>query len=175
MIYDFTFFVFAAGAVISALLMVTQKNPVSAVIFLIAVFFCTSGLFLMLDAHYLAAINVILYGGAIMVLFLFVIMLLNLGHADWKDLRGPFGGLVCGAIGVGFLALVGRKIVGGAAAIGSSSSASDAIREAASEQGVVAVVARPLFADYVVVLEVTGLLLLVSMVGTILLARRHSA
>jgi NADH:ubiquinone oxidoreductase subunit 6 (subunit J) len=101
-------------------------------------------------------------------------MLLNLGHADWRDLRGPFGGLICGAIGVGFLALVGRRIVGGAAAIGSSST-SDAIRQAASEQGVVAVVARPLFADYIVVLEVTGLLLLVSMVGTILLARRRSA
>ena len=174
MIYDFTFFVFAAGAVISALLMVTQKNPVSAVIFLIAVFFCTSGLFLMLDAHYLAAINVILYGGAIMVLFLFVIMLLNLGHADWKDLRGPFGGLLCGAIGVGFLALVGRKLVGGAAGL-TGSSAVEAARAAAADQGVVAVVARPLFSDYVVVLEVAGLLLLVSMVGTILLARRRSA
>ena len=57
------------------------------------VFFFTSGLFLLLDAQYLAAINVILYGGAIMVLFLFVIMLLNLGHAEWKDLRGPFGGM----------------------------------------------------------------------------------
>ena len=174
MIYDFTFFVFAAGAVISALLMVTQRNPVSSVIFLIAVFFCTSGLFLMLDAHYLAAINVILYGGAIMVLFLFVIMLLNLGHAKWKDLRGPLGGLFCGAIGVAFLAMVARGVVGGVGGIGTAGP-TDAVRSVATDDGVVAAVARPLFADYVVVLEVTGLLLLVSMVGTILLARRRSA
>ena len=174
MIYDFLFFLFAGGAVLGALLMVTRKNPVSAVIFLVAVFFCTSGLFLMLDAHYLAAINVILYGGAIMVLFLFVIMLLNLGHADWSDLRGPLGGLLAGSVAVAFLALLVRNIVASADSI-AASPAGAALREAAAEQGVVGVVARPLFGDYVVVLQATGVLLLVAIVGTILLAKRRAA
>jgi len=171
MTYDFMFFLFGGGAILGSLMMVTRKNPVSAVIFLIWVFFSTSGLFLMLDAHYLAAINVILYGGAIMVLFLFVIMLLNLGHADWRDLRGPVGGLVAGSIGTGFIGLIGRYLVGGGGPI-AIEPAGAALRAATAEQGAVAVVARPLFTDYVVVLEVTGVLLLAAIVGTILLARR---
>jgi NADH-quinone oxidoreductase subunit J len=174
MIYDFLFFVFGGSAVLGSLMMVTRKNPVSAVIFLITVFFSTSGLFLLLDAHYLAAINIILYGGAIMVLFLFVIMLLNLGHADWHDLRGPMGGMIAGSIGTGFLGLVGRYLVGGGATP-ANEPAGAALRAATAEQGVVAVVARPLFTDYVVVLEVTGVLLLAAIVGTILLARRSPA
>jgi len=170
MIYDFVFFLLAGGAVLGALMMVTRKNPVSAVIFLVAVFFCSSGLFLMLDAHYIAVINVILYGGAIMVLFLFVIMLLNLGHADWRDLRGPFGGLIGGAISVAFLALIVRNVIGGAGSI-APEPAGEALRAATRAQGIVGVVARPLFGDYVIVLQVTGILLLAAIVGTIVLAR----
>jgi len=170
---DFLLFLFAGGAIFSALMMVTRRNPVTAVIFLVAVFFCTSGLFLLLDAHYLAAINVILYGGAIMVLFLFVIMLLNLGHAGWKDLRGPFGGIMAGAISVAFLGILARRLVGdGTAPLAEPAGA--ALRAAAEQDGVIGLVARPLFGDYVVVLEVTGLLLLTAVVGTIVLARKRS-
>ena len=173
MIQDFLFQAFAASAILGAVLMVTRRNPVTAVVFLVAVFFATSGMFLMLDAHYIAAINVILYGGAIMVLFLFVIMLLNLGHADWRDLRGPIGGLVGGSIAIAFLSVLTRLFVGGAESRPVVEVAGSALRVAAEEQGVVGVVARPLFQEYVIVLEVTGVLLLVSIVGTILLARRE--
>ena len=173
MIQDFLFQAFAAGSILGAVIMVTRRNPVSAVIFLVGVFFATSGMFLMLDAHYIAAINVILYGGAIMVLFLFVLMLLNLGHADWRDLRGPVGGLIGGSISIAFLGVLTRLFVGGTDARPGVELAGSALREAAAEQGVVGVVARPLFTEYTIVLEVTGVLLLVSMVGTILLARRE--
>jgi len=170
---DFLLFLFAGGAIFSALMMVTRRNPITAVIFLVAVFFFTSGLFLLLDAQYLAAINVILYGGAIMVLFLFVIMLLNLGHAEWKDLRGPFGGILAGAVSVAFLGILARRLVGdGSTPLGEP--AGSALRAAAEQDGVIGLVARPLFGDYVVVLEVTGLLLLTAVVGTIVLARRRS-
>jgi len=171
---DFLFFLFAGGAVFGSLMMVTRRNPVTAVIFLVAVFFSTTGMFLLLDAHYIAAINVILYGGAIMVLFLFVIMLLNLGHANWSDLRSPFAGLVVGAIGVAFLGMLVQKLLGGAGVL-ASEPAGAALRAATEEQGIVGVVAGPLFTEYVVVLEVTGILLLVAIVGTIRLARRESA
>jgi NADH-quinone oxidoreductase subunit J len=138
------------------------------------VFFSTTGMFLLLDAHYIAAINVILYGGAIMVLFLFVIMLLNLGHANWSDLRSPFAGLVAGAIGVAFLGMLIQKLLGGSSVL-AAEPAGAALRAATEEQGIVGVVAGPLFTEYVVVLEVTGILLLAAIVGTIRLARRESA
>ncbi|MCG8467279.1 MAG: NADH-quinone oxidoreductase subunit J [Gemmatimonadetes bacterium] len=170
--YDFLFQTFAATAILAAIIMVTRKNPVSSVIFLVVVFFATSGMFLMLDAHYIAAINLILYGGAIMVLFLFVIMLLNLGHADWSDLRGPLGGMFGGAIAIGFLGVLVRSLVGNTPATPSATPAGEALRAAAAEQGVIGVVARPLFGEYFMVLQVTGVLLLASIVGTILLARR---
>ena len=175
MIYDFLFQAFAAGAVLGAVLMVTRRNPVSAVIFLVLVFFCTSGMFLMLDAHYVAAINLILYGGAIMVLFLFVIMLLNLGHADWRDLRGPVGGVVGGAIAVAFLGTLTRFLVGDSATSPAVEPAGAALRATLEREGVVGAVARPLFGEYVIVFEVTGILLLAAIVGTILLARRNAA
>ncbi len=175
MIYDFVFQALAASAILGAVIMVTRRNPVTAVIFLVGVFFSTSGMFLMLDAHYIAAINVILYGGAIMVLFLFVIMLLNLGHADWHDLRGPFGGLVGGSIAVAFLGVLTHFFVGGAGSRPAVEAAGEALRAAAAEQGVIAVVARPLFAEYTIVLEVTGVLLLASIVGTIVLAGKRTA
>jgi len=172
--YDFLFQVLAAMAVLGAVIMVTRRNPVAAVIFLVAVFFATSGMFLMLDAHYIAAINLILYGGAIMVLFLFVIMLLNLGHVDGRDLKGPFGGLVGGAIGVAFLAQLVRFLLG-SPHIGSAAPAGEALRAAAAREGVIGLVARPLFSDYALVLQVTGVLLLASIVGSILLARKGAA
>jgi NADH-quinone oxidoreductase subunit J len=174
MILDFVFFLFAAGALIGSILMVTRRNPVASAIFLIAVFFCISGLFLLMEAHFIAVLNVILYAGAIMVLFLFVIMLLNLGHAEWRDLRGPVGGLVVGSIAVAFLGMMTRFLLGGGEPVIGSTPAGDALQAAAAEQGVVRVVAEPLFRDYTVPFELAGLLLLVAIVGTILLARREA-
>lgn len=174
MIYDFIFQALAASTVLGAVIMVSRKNPVTAVIFLVGVFFSTSGMFLMLDAHYIAAINVILYGGAIMVLFLFVIMLLNLGHTTWPDLRGPLGGLVGGSIAVAFLGMLTRMLVGDASSQPAAEGAGEALRAAAAEYGVIGMVARPLFSEYTIVLEVTGVLLLASVVGTIVLAGRQT-
>jgi NADH-quinone oxidoreductase subunit J len=174
MILDFVFFLFAAGAVIGSILMVTRRNPVASAIFLIAVFFCISALFLLMEAHFIAVLNVILYAGAIMVLFIFVIMLLNLGHAEWRDLRGPVGGLVVGSIAVAFLGVMTRFLLGGGEPVIGGTPAGDAFQAAAAEQGVVKVVAEPLFRDYIVPFEIAGLLLLVAIVGTILLARRET-
>ncbi len=175
MIHDFFFQTFAASAVLGGIIMITRKNPVSAVIFLVGVFFATSAMFIMLDAHYIGAINLILYGGAIMVLFLFVLMLLNLGHTQWRDLRGPFGGLVTGSIAVGFLGTLTRFLVTGSDGSPVIEIASEALRSTVTDQGVVEVVARPLFQNYAIVLQVTGILLLASIVGTIHLAKRMRA
>src|SRR4051794_21029311 len=82
------FYVFAAFAVLSAGLCILQRNPVSAALWLVLTMFSLAALYVLLGAQFIAAIQVLVYAGAVMVLFLFVIMLLNLGHAA-SDLRGP--------------------------------------------------------------------------------------
>jgi NADH:ubiquinone oxidoreductase subunit 6 (subunit J) len=80
--------VFASIAVGGGLGMVTRKNPVASLLFLVLTFFSLAAIYVLLGAHFIAAIQIIVYAGAIMVLFLFVIMLLNLGHDYQADLRG---------------------------------------------------------------------------------------
>ena len=79
------FFVLAAAAVVSALLLVLFRNPVYSALSLVATLFSVAGLFVLLEAHFLAAVQIIVYAGAIMVLFLFVIMLLNLGASETME------------------------------------------------------------------------------------------
>lgn len=172
MIADFLFFLFLVSAVLGSLLVITRRNPVASVMFLILVFFSLSGMFLLLDAHFIAALQVILYAGAIMVLFLFVVMLLNLGHMPWDDVRGPLGRLVAGSVALALLASVTKFFLteGGAP----TAPARDPVEAALAARGAVGAVAEPLFRDFIVPLQVTGLLLLVAMVGAIVLARRKA-
>src|SRR5688500_20366738 len=82
---DIAFWILAPLAVVTSVLVVTNRNPVACVLFLVVSFFALAGLFVTLHAHFLAAIQILIYAGAIMVLFLFVIMLLNLGTRQWFD------------------------------------------------------------------------------------------
>src|SRR6476659_7698424 len=82
------FWIFFACAVLAATLCILQRNPVSAALWLVATMFSLAGIYVLLNAQFIAAIQVLVYAGAVMVLFLFVIMLLNLGHAE-SDIRGP--------------------------------------------------------------------------------------
>ena len=85
----------------SALAFVTRKSPVSAALWLVSVMFNLAALYIMMDAHFVGAIQVLVYAGAIMVLFLFVVMLLNLGHPDeLSDIRGKWGRLAAGGVGL---------------------------------------------------------------------------
>src|SRR6185369_2300764 len=91
----------------SALLFVTRKSPVAAALWLVNTMFCLAALYVMLNAQFIGAIQVLVYAGAIMVVFLFVIMLLNLGHpSEIADTRGLTGKLLAGAVGVALLAEV---------------------------------------------------------------------
>src|SRR5688572_696535 len=80
--YTFHFYLFGIIAMVSALLFVTRKSPVAAALWLINTMFSLAALYVLLDAQFIGAIQVLVYAGAIMVVFLFVIMLLNLGHAS---------------------------------------------------------------------------------------------
>ncbi|MDH4350739.1 MAG: NADH-quinone oxidoreductase subunit J, partial [Gemmatimonadota bacterium] len=95
------FWGFAGMAVLAALLCVTRKSPVASALWLVMTMFSLAAIYVLLDAQFIAVIQILVYAGAIMVLFLFVIMLLNLGQARQTDIRGWFGRGVAVLLGGG--------------------------------------------------------------------------
>jgi NADH-quinone oxidoreductase subunit J len=164
---------FAVFTLFSAALVIFAKSPVSSAMALVSTFFFLAGIYVLLWAHTVAALQVLVYAGAIMVLFLFVIMLLNLGHDYQSDLRGGawavFAFLLSGVL-AGVLAL---QVRGGDADLGGSFAGGEAIDAALAEHGAVGALALPLFREYVVPFEITGILLLVAIVGALVLAKRE--
>src|SRR6266513_2309528 len=112
LLYTFHFYLFGLLAVASALLFVTRKSPVAAALWLVSTMFCLAAMYVLLDAQFIGAIQVLVYAGAIMVVFLFVIMLLNLGQpSEIADARGIGWKLAAGAVGVimvGEIMVIGR-------------------------------------------------------------------
>src|SRR5918911_3796740 len=100
---EVVFYIFAVAAIVSATLCILQRNPVSAAMWLVVTMFSLAAIYVLLDAQFIAAIQVLVYAGAVMVLFLFVIMLLNLGHAS-SDIRGP-SSIAATLVIVGLLAI----------------------------------------------------------------------
>lgn len=164
------FWLLAITSVCSALLVVANKNPVRSALFLVVNFFVLSLLYLTLSAQFIAAVQVIVYAGAIMVLFLFVIMLLNLGAPE--ALRES-GGLQAPVAGL--LALVFITILTTAGAISTGLGAPAATAESLATGGTVEQVGIHLFnptEPWLFPFEVTSILLLVGVVGAIMLAKR---
>jgi NADH-quinone oxidoreductase subunit J len=162
------FYLFAAVAVGASLLVIAQRNPIYSVLLLIASFGALSGLYVLLDAPFVAVIQIIVYAGAIMVLFLFVVMLLNAPHEDTDEdvergLRRIGGVKVFGACLSAALAV---ELAWALMASGRSSAFP------AATPASVAAIGRLLFTDYAFPFEVTSVLILVAMVGAVVLARR---
>lgn len=160
------FFFLALLAAFSAVMMILQRNPVNSALFLILNLFCLGGLYLLLSAQFIAMVQVLVYAGAIMVLFLFVIMLLNLG--DDKRLREHLG--LRTYLGIGFsVALVLELLF--ILAFRSSGSIDQESANAA-EIGTVEYVGKILFTKFLFPFEVTSLLLLAAIVGAVILAKK---
>src|ERR1700684_1590605 len=105
--YDFVFYLFGLVAIVSACIFVTRKSPVAAALWLVNVMFCLSALYVLLDAQFIGVIQVLVYAGAIMVVFLFVIMLLNLGQpGQLADTTGFAPWLAAGGLAIVVLAAV---------------------------------------------------------------------
>ncbi|MES2524185.1 MAG: NADH-quinone oxidoreductase subunit J, partial [Gemmatimonadota bacterium] len=102
--FQFQFYLFSLLAIVGALLFVTRKNPVPAALWLVNTMFALSGLYVMLDAPFVGAIQVLVYAGAIMVVFLFVVMLLNLGASETTDFRSLGVRVGAGVVGLALLA-----------------------------------------------------------------------
>jgi NADH-quinone oxidoreductase subunit J len=170
---DILFYVFAALAIGGAFGVAVSRSPVASLLFMVVSLASIAGIFVLLEAHFLAAVQVIVYAGAIMVLFLFVIMLLNLGHDYVQDIKGGvFRILAFVVIGTmaGFLSLQ-FKATGALDA--ASMTGGREIDAAIAEYGAVGAIAQPLFTTYVVPFEITGILLLVAIVGALVLAKRR--
>jgi NADH-quinone oxidoreductase subunit J len=163
------FYLFGAVAVVASLLVIAQRNPIYSVLLLIASFGALSGLYVLLDAPFVAVIQIIVYAGAIMVLFLFVVMLLNAPHEETEHdervhplmRRGPMrvGGLLAMAL---LIELVWALTKHGGESGAFPSAAVNSVRD----------IGRVLFADYAFPFEVTSILILVAMVGAVVLAHR---
>jgi NADH-quinone oxidoreductase subunit J len=164
--YQFHFYLFGLLAIACALLFVTRRSPVAAALWLVNTMFCLAALYIMLDAQFVGAIQVLVYAGAIMVVFIFVVMLLNLGHADeLSDIRGKWSRLAAAGFG---LALVAQLLV----LMRPRMSAVPAYR--APTTNAVTPVAEVLFTEHLLAFEVTSILLIAAIVGGVLLAKRAS-
>ncbi|MBI4542586.1 MAG: NADH-quinone oxidoreductase subunit J [Gemmatimonadetes bacterium] len=164
------FWIFSGVAVVSALLCITRRSPVASALWLVTTLFHLAALYVLLDAHFIAAVQVLVYAGAIMVLFLFVIMLLNLGRTGPGDMKGAWGRVVAGVAGFVLLGeLLAFRL---AAPPGRLRLPAGAVEHAAEEQGAVTAIARPLFEAYLVPFEITSVMLLAAIVGAVVLAKR---
>jgi NADH-quinone oxidoreductase subunit J len=168
----FLFYIFAALAIGASIGVVISRSPVGSLLFMVTALGAISAIFVLLEAHFLAAVQIIVYAGAIMVLFMFVIMLLNLGHEYHRDLKGGAFAVVCFLI-VGAIAGLLAQQMGGSVAAGAAPAGLQTIAAATAQYGAVGAIARPLYTTYVVPFEITGILLLVAVVGAVVLAKKN--
>jgi len=162
-IHDSLFWFFSLAMLLSGVLVIASRSPVTSALFLVALFVFMAGLFVLLGAFFLAAIQILVYAGAVMVLFLFVIMLLDLKASARRRFAwlGVFGGLAVAGAFVWELGIILRQPV--------TSAQTGAADLSAGLDSVV----KPLFQHYMLPFEVTALLLLVAMVGVVLLSKKE--
>ncbi len=152
-------------ALASAIMVVASKSPVHSILFLIVVFFAISGHYILLNAQFLAIVNIIVYAGAIMVLFLFVVMLMNLNAESepQKNRYMQFAGLISG--GCLFLVLI--------SAITKSAPANNIMQLGSGDQGLIKNLGMVLFRDYVVPFEISSILFLSAMIGAVVVGKKE--
>jgi len=169
MLAAIAFYVLAAIAIVSAFAVIAARNPVHSVLFLILTFFTSAGLFVLLGAEFLAMLLVVVYVGAVAVLFLFVVMMLDVDFAELKQgflSYMPIGALIA-------VALLAELLLVSSAAT-SADGAPIALRPDGSADVTNAeAIGRVLYTDYLLVFQLAGLVLFVAMVGAIVLTLRH--
>jgi NADH-quinone oxidoreductase subunit J len=166
------FWIFAAVLIVSALLVVGQRNPMYSVLLLLVAFGALSGLYVLLNAPFMAVVQIIIYAGAIVVLFLFVVMLLNVRSEESGDVgrqfgMGPgprkFGAVLAGLLAVQLIWAL-RRIA--------DAPFSPMTEEVAEQTSSVHAIGLRLFREYAFAFEATSVLILVAMVGAVILARK---
>lgn len=170
-IVAFAFYMFAAVTVASGLMVVSSRNPVHSVLWLILAFFSAAGLFVLLGAEFLAMLLVIVYVGAVAVLFLFVVMMLDI---NFVELRQGFISYLPIGILVGLILAVELITLGSAWHFGADIAAGFAAPAAAVPESVdnTRAIGRLIYTDYIFVFQGAGMVLLVAMIGAIVLTLR---
>jgi NADH-quinone oxidoreductase subunit J len=168
------FYLMAAVTLASALAVVSSKNPVHSVLFLIAAFFSAAGLFVLLGAEFLAMLLVVVYVGAVAVLFLFVVMMLDVDFASLRQGFArymPLGGLIAGGLAAEMVFVSTTVATRGAARLNDIPMAAGA--GAAPNVTNAEAIGRVLYTHYVYFFQAAGMVLLVAMIGAIVLTLRH--
>ena len=169
MLASIAFYVLSVIAVISAFAVISVRNPVHSVLFLILTFFTSAGLFVLLGAEFLAMLLVVVYVGAVAVLFLFVVMMLDVDFAELK--KGflsymPLGALIA-------LALMGELALVASASMSAQGAPIGLAPTQASEITNAEAIGQVLYTEYLLVFQMAGLVLFVAMIGAIVLTLRH--
>ena len=170
MLQGIAFYLLAAVAVVGGLMVVTAKNPVHSVLWLILTFFSSAGLFVLLGAEFLAMLLVVVYVGAVAVLFLFVVMMLDVDFVRLREGYArylPLAAIVAGILLAEMIMISLVVVHGGAAAdaVAPAVATADATNAEA--------IGRVLYTDYVYIFQAAGIVLLIAMIGAIVLTLRH--
>ncbi len=162
-VYEILFWFLTVMALGCALGVILSRNPVSSVLFLIATFFAVSGHYILMNAQFLAIVNIIVYAGAIMVLFLFVIMLMNL-NADTEPQKNKLVQLA-GIISGGVLFLVVLSAL--------KASAPHTLEKTATDIGLIKNLGKTLFTQFVLPFEISSVLFLSAMIGAVVIGKKE--
>ncbi len=164
-ITEILFWGLSALALFGAIMVVASKSPVYSILSLIVVFFAISGHYILLNAQFLAIVNIIVYAGAIMVLFLFVVMLMNLNAESEpkKHRMFQFAGLISG--GCLFLVII--------SAISETPQASNLVQMGGGDNGLIKNLGMVLFKDYVIPFEISSVLFLSAMIGAVVIGKKE--
>lgn len=159
------FFIFALMAIVSAVIVIVNRNPIYCAVSLVVTLFSLAGIFLLLEAYFLAVVQIIIYAGAIMVLFLFVIMLLNPDKEEkFLSLRNPRI-LIIALLSVTFIGMIISLVSGSVNYIGE-------VTGSVGDLGTTKNIGLTLFTKYLLPFEIASLLLLVALVGAVLMTKR---
>ncbi|MGQ2991623.1 NADH-quinone oxidoreductase subunit J [Brevundimonas sp.] len=170
MLQGIAFYLLATIAVISALLVVTARNPVHSVLFLILTFFSAAGLFVLMGAEFLAMLLVVVYVGAVAVLFLFVVMMLDV---DFVRLREGYARYLPFAAIIALVLLVEMIVISVTVASGGAAAGATAPAVGTEDMSNIEAIGRVLYTDYVYFFQAAGIVLLIAMIGAIVLTLRH--
>jgi len=163
------FYLFAALSVFGALGVLFLKNPIHCALSLVGTFFCLGSIYVMLNAEFVAVIQVLIYAGAIMVLFLFVLMLLSPRDTEMSSNKWTAGKFLAVLLSLGIFVQIAYLFTGNELKLGNKG---EYPIEVVEEIGSIALIGRLLFTDYILSFEIIVILLLVAVIGAVVIAKR---
>ena len=164
------FYIFAALSILGGLGVLFLRNPIHCALSLVGTFFCLGSIYVMLNAEFVAVIQVLVYAGAIMVLFLFVLMLLSSKTSDQNTNKWPIGKILAGLLSFGIFIKIASLFSMGDLQLGPKGAYP---LEVVEEVGSISLIGRLLFTDYILSFEIIAILLLVAVIGAVVIAKRR--